>query len=78
VILSFLGGLWWMAALVGKETNAGSYVVAVVPSLAGWGAMLPWCFGWPWPAPSLIVLGVFLLASPLVDRALLLSRLRTH
>jgi hypothetical protein len=70
VILSFLGGLWWMAALVGKEQNAASYIVAVVPSLVGWGAMLPWCFGWAWPAPSLIVLGFCLLASPLVDRAL--------
>jgi len=70
VILSFLGGLWWMAALAGTERNAGSYIVAVVPSLVAWGAMLPWCFGWPWPGPSLIVLGLGLLVSPLVDRVL--------
>lgn len=70
LILSFLGGLWWMAALVGDQKQAGAYIVAVLPSLAGWGAMLPWCFGWMWPGPSLIVLGLCLLASPLVDRAL--------
>ena len=70
VILSFLGGLWWMAALIGKERKAGSYIAAALPSLVAWGAILPWCLGWPWPSPSLIVLGLCLLASPLVDRAL--------
>jgi len=70
VILSFLGGLWWMAALVDGQRGAGTYLVAVAPSLVGWAAMLPWCVGWRWPGPSLVVLGACLLASPLVDRAL--------
>jgi len=70
VILSFLGGLWWMAALIGGRRDPGSYLLAVMPSLVGWAALLPWCFGWRWPTPSLIVLAACLVASPLVDRAL--------
>ena len=70
VILSFLGGMWWMAALASGRREAAPYFVAVMPSLVGWAAMVPWCLGWPWPAPSLIVLAVCLLASPLVDRTM--------
>ena len=32
--------------------------------------MLPWCLGWRWPGPSLIVLAMALLVSPLADAAL--------
>ena len=67
VILSFLGGMWWMAALMTNRRDSASFVTAVIPSLIGWGAMLPWCFGWRWPGPSLLVLGVCLLVSPIVD-----------
>lgn len=67
VILSFLGGLWWMAGLLGGIGSGWLYAVAVAPSLIGWAALLPWCVGWPWPAPSLCVLGLTLLLSPLVD-----------
>ena len=70
LILSFLGGLWWMAGLLSGRTDAGLYALAVAPSLVAWLALLPWCFGWEWPGPSLIVLGAALLASPLVDRRL--------
>ena len=70
VILSFLGGLWWMAGLLGGVRAGWIYGVAVVPSLIGWAALLPWCFGWRWPGPSLAVLSLALLISPLVDRAL--------
>ena len=70
VILSFLGGLWWMAGLLSGRTGEGFYALAVAPSLIAWAALLPWCFGWSWPGPSLLVLGGSLLASPLVDRQL--------
>ncbi|MEN9717671.1 MAG: hypothetical protein RIQ99_549 [Pseudomonadota bacterium] len=70
LILSFLGGMWWMAGLLSGETRAGLYVLAVLPSLAGWGALLPWVLGWHWPVPSLAVLGLLLLASPLADAAI--------
>lgn len=68
VILSFLGGMWWMVGLLTGRTHADFYAVAVMPSLIGWASLLPWCFGWPWPGPALGVLGLCLLASPLVDR----------
>ena len=67
LILSFLGGLWWMAGLLAGERRSWIHGLAVVPSLAGWAALLPWLLGWPWPGPSLVVLGLLLLASPLAD-----------
>jgi hypothetical protein len=63
VILSFLGGLWWMAALLSDLRDPIPYVVAVLPSLIGWGAML-------WPAGGLWLVALCLLASPLVDISL--------
>lgn len=70
VILSFLGGLWWMAALQAGERRASVYLLAVVPSLAAWAALLPWVVGATWPVPSLFALGGMLLVSPLADRTL--------
>ena len=70
LILSFLGGLWWMAGLLAGRRDNTLYLAAVAPTLIGWAALLPWCFGWPWPGPSLLLLGALLLASPLVDRQL--------
>jgi hypothetical protein len=70
IILSFLGGLWWMAGLLAGRQQAWIYGVAVLPSLAGWAALLPWCVGWRWPGPSLVGLGLALLLSPLADAAL--------
>ena len=46
---------------------------SLMPSLAGWVALLPWCVGWTWPGPSLVALAMLLLVSPLAD-ALLASR----
>lgn len=70
VILSFLGGLWWMAALLAGRTEPGIMALAVLPSLFAWATFLPWCFGATWPGPSLVGLAVVLLASPLADRHL--------
>ncbi|NMN04944.1 MULTISPECIES: DUF3429 family protein [unclassified Novosphingobium] len=70
LILSFLGGLWWMAGLLGGVTAPWFHALAVLPSLIGWAMLLPWCVGAPWPAPELVTLGLLLLASPLADRAL--------
>lgn len=70
VILSFLGGMWWMAALLGNLRSPRSYTAAVLPSLFAFAALLPWCLGWTWPGPSLVALGATMLASPLVDHAL--------
>jgi hypothetical protein len=70
IILSFLGGMWWMAGLMSCERHYGVYLFAVVPSIAGWIALLPWVIGWAWPGPSLAFLGVLLLLRPLADRAI--------
>jgi len=72
IILSFLGGLWWMAGLLSGETRPWIYLLAIGPSLAGWAALLPMVIGWPWPRPSLIALALMLLVSPIVD--LIISR----
>ena len=70
IILSFLGGMWWMAGVMAGERQSWIYMLAVIPSLAGWFALLPWVFGWEWPGPSLVLLGVLLLISPLADVAI--------
>lgn len=78
IILSFLGGLWWMAGLLGGIRKAWIYALAVAPSLIGWAALLPLsvttAVSTPvptrWLQPGLIVLGFAVLASPLVDRIL--------
>lgn len=67
LIFSFLGGIWWAQALLCRAPRWRDHLLAVAPSLIAFAAVLPWCFGWRWPAPSLVVLGLCLLASPLVD-----------
>ena len=69
LILSFLGGLWWMAGMLAGVTAGWFHALAVVPSLVGWAMLLPWCVGAPWPRPELMTLGLLILASPLADRA---------
>ncbi len=83
LIFSFLGGVWWGQALVSGHATAGPFVAAVSPSLIALALFLPWTFGWDWPGPSLLYLGVFIGLSPLVDRTLGLAdhafmRLRLH
>ncbi|QNE30788.1 DUF3429 domain-containing protein [Sphingomonas sp. NBWT7] len=70
IILSFLGGIWWADALRAGDRRWWHYLLAVTPSLVAWGALLPWFQGLAWPGPSLVVLGVCLLLSPVADRAL--------
>lgn len=70
VILSFLGGLWWMAGLLGGIRDWWIYALAVAPSLIGWGALLPLSISADWLHPALIVLGLSVLVSPIVDQAL--------
>ena len=70
LIFSFLGGIWWAQSLIAPRPRWSDHLIAVSPSLIALAAMLPWCFGWPWPGLSLVVLGALLLASPLVDAKL--------
>ena len=70
LIFSFLGGIWWGQALSIKNAPGWIYAAAVMPSLIALGTYLPWIYGREWPGPSLVVLGLCLIASPFVDRAI--------
>ena len=70
LIFSFLGGLWWGVAASRKDAPEWLYVAAVVPSLIAFATGIPWMTGAEWPGPSLVVLGLGILASILVDRTL--------
>ena len=67
LIFSFLGGVWWGLALRQDKAPLWIYAVAVLPSLIGVATYLPWIWGYTWPGPSLIILGMLVAASPLVD-----------
>ncbi|TPG40652.1 DUF3429 family protein [Sphingomonas koreensis] len=70
LIFSFLGGIWWGLAARIDPAPDWLYGAAVAPSLIALATAAPWAVGARWPGPSLIVLGVFILASLLVDRLL--------
>ncbi|MFL0356812.1 DUF3429 domain-containing protein [Erythrobacter sp. GH1-10] len=73
-IFSFLGGVWWGQAIQNAKysgnAGAGAYILAVLPSLIAVAFFIPYNIGWEWPGPAMMYLGAFILASPLVDRAL--------
>lgn len=69
LIFSFLGGTWWgFAAAAGNRAPAWLWGISVTPSLAALATLIPWLIGEPWPGPSLVWLGIMILAAPLVDR----------
>lgn len=67
LILSFLGGLWWMEALLRQDGRALPYVAAVLPSLIGWALLLPPLLGSGSWRRALVMLGAAILLTPLVD-----------
>ncbi len=67
LILSFLGGLWWGLAAAARQVPGWLYWAAVVPSLFALATCIPWSIGTDWPGPSLVALGLAILASLLVD-----------
>lgn len=71
LIFSFLGGLWWGVAASRKDAPEWLYYAAVVPSLIAFATGIPWMIGGTWPGPSLMLLGVCILASGFVDYRLL-------
>ena len=72
LIFSFLGGLWWGLAAAesaaGRQVPAWLWLLSVVPSLWALVTYLPWIAGANWPGPSLVGLGLAILASLFVDR----------
>lgn len=68
IIFSFLGGLWWgLASAARRPCPRWVWGVAVTPSLLSLLSAWPWATGMPWPGPSLVMLGIALAASLLVD-----------
>ncbi|WP_174292098.1 DUF3429 domain-containing protein [Sphingomonas bacterium] len=71
LILSFLGGMWWgLAARSSDQAPAWIWLAAVAPSLVALATALALAVGVSPPGPMLVVLGVSLLGSLLVDRRL--------
>lgn len=74
LIFSFLGGMWWglaTAALArGVQVPRWLWLAAIAPSLLALLTYLPWILGYGWPGPSLLLLGVMIASSLLVDRQL--------
>jgi hypothetical protein len=73
LIFSFLGGVWWGVGISNPQAPRWIYVAAVLPSLIALAAYVPWIFGWGWPGPSLVVIGLCLMLSPSVDREMALK-----
>jgi Protein of unknown function (DUF3429) len=70
-IFSFLGGIWWGFGVIARKDGADAgpiFIVAVAPSLIAFLSYLPWIWGLDWPGPSMLLLGVCLMLSPLMDR----------
>jgi hypothetical protein len=70
LLFSFLGGAWWGLALNDKQAQPWIYTAAIAPSLIALAAYFPWIAGLEWPGPSSIFLGLCLLMSPMVDKAI--------
>lgn len=71
MIFSFLGGVWWGQAIAKLgDASAGTYIIAVMPSLISAALFIPYLEGWEWPGPAMLYLGAFIALSPFVDRAL--------
>ncbi len=70
LILSFLGGLWWGLAARTDSPPRWLWFASVAPSLIALVTAWPWMVGLRWPGPSLVVLGISLIAALLIDRAL--------
>ena len=75
LIFTFLGGTWWgfaagAPAAERRQLLGWLWVAAVLPSLIALATFLPWVFDWPWPEPSLAMLGGAILLSPAIDARL--------
>lgn len=73
LIFSFVGGLWWGLAAAaagaadGRTAPAWLWLASVIPSLVALASFYPWVVGGPWPGPSLLLLGLAIGLSVLVD-----------
>lgn len=70
LIFSFLGGVWWGIGMARPRSPRWIFAVAVLPSLIALALWFPWMIGETWPRPEMVVLGLLIAASPLVDLAI--------
>ena len=70
-IFSFIGGMWWGLGVGTRKAGAPAgpiFVAAVAPSLIAFLSYMPWIWGLDWPGPSMLLLGLCLMLSPMIDR----------
>lgn len=68
LILSFVGGLWWgLAARDPARAPPWIWVAGVIPALVALASAIPWAIGAGWPGPSLVLLGLSLAATLVID-----------
>ncbi|QTD56726.1 DUF3429 domain-containing protein [Parasphingorhabdus cellanae] len=77
LIFSFLGGIWWGLAAMHEDAPDWVYVAAILPSLIALVTYIPWILGLSWPGPSMLLLGLCIIASPLVDQRLVAAGIET-
>lgn len=70
LVFSFLGGVWWGIALTQPQATAWVFAAGVVPALVALAAFLAWSAGAVDLYVVLALVGLALVASPLVDRRL--------
>ena len=71
LILSFVGGLWWgLASRDPARAPGWIWVAAVMPSLVALASAIPWALGALWPGPSLVLLGLSLASTLIIDALL--------
>jgi hypothetical protein len=73
-IFSFIGGIWWGIGVTTRKDGVNAapiLLLAVTPGLIAFASYLPWIWGLDWPGPSLAVIGMLLMASPLADQWLI-------
>lgn len=66
-VFSFVGGVWWGVELIGLPQRPLVYFIAVQPMLISFALFMPWLWGWSWPGPQLVILGLAIMCSVLVD-----------
>ena len=71
LILSFVGGLWWgLASRDPARAPRWIWAAAVLPALVALASAVPWAIGAAWPGPSLVLLGLSLASTLIIDAML--------
>jgi hypothetical protein len=70
IIYSFLGGLWWMGALLAGRSEAWVYGLSAAPSLLSWSVLIGVLAQAVALPHGLLAIAVLVSSSPLIDHAL--------